>query len=405
VILITSACPAYGSASHSGSSLSAFGLTDEKFESSIKGYLNIPYRKGGASEKGMDCSGFVRTVYNRFFDIKLPYNAQAQFGFSDLEKIDPLDMQPGDLIFFTNNKKKKRITHVGVYISGRQFIHASSSQGVTVSSLDNRYWKKRFVGSKRHMILNANPDSDKIRVESALAIPVHENGMIRSYTRNDFHFNGLAVQNDVSPFDHTPFETHGLNYPSLSFYEIRYDHTLFDGFNVNLSASHERFDPLTAWPGFDFTARDTDYLPDASLPDPANRLGFKLASAFQPSNWFSITPSITFFDYSNENEDLLNAPQWTFGVNTLLSPINKQWSLSMLLQYSESDDLATAKSSYTRFSTLDLGIKLWFHLTDNLQFSIMGNHDIQTSAHGLQTDSLFMQSSSSNVFMMFDFSY
>jgi len=294
VILITSTCPAYGVASSSGSSLSAFGLTDQQFENNIKEYLNIPYRKGGASKNGMDCSGFVRTVYNRFFDIELPYNAHAQFGFSGLKKIDPLDMQPGDLIFFANNKKK-RINHVGVYVSGGQFIHASSSQGVTVSNLDDRYWKKRFVGSKRHMILNSNPDSDNIRVESSLAMPVYENGMIRSYTRNDFHFNSLAVQNDFNPFEHTSFEIHDLNYPSLSFYEIGYGHILFNGFNVNLSASHERFDSLTAWPGFDFSTQNTGYLPDAFLPDPAKRLGFKLASDLRPSNWFLITPSITYW--------------------------------------------------------------------------------------------------------------
>ncbi|MFV0437347.1 MAG: C40 family peptidase [Desulfopila sp.] len=147
-----------------GSPLTSFGFTDKQFENKVKEYLDIPYKLGGTSKKGMDCSGFSQTVYSKLFGIKLPHNSVQQFRLSALRKIDPTQLQPGDLIFFAN-KKKKRVNHVGVYISDRKFIHASLSRGITVSSLDNAYWKKRFAGSKRHIALNSKPEVLRIKSE------------------------------------------------------------------------------------------------------------------------------------------------------------------------------------------------------------------------------------------------
>ena len=404
-IIAASAFQASGMEGPSDSALFSYGLTDQQIKKRLKEYIGIPYRKGGMSKKGMDCSGFVRTVYTNFFDIELPNSARDQFGFAEFKKIEAPEMQPGDLIFFANNKKK-RISHVGVYLSDRQFIHASSSQGVTVSSLDDRYWKKRFVGSKRHKALNSKPDYDKIVSESILEIPIHQNGTFTGYARDEFRFNSFGTQNDLARLDNGSFEIRDLNYSLFYLYEIGYGHTVFDGYDVNLSAIHENFDVYTAWPGFEPSARNMSYPLDGSSPDTAYRLGLKLASAFRPGNWISITPSITYFDYSNKNEDLLNAPKWSFGLNTLVSPIHKQWSLSMLLQYSEGEDLTTAPSPYDNLSSLDMEIRLGINLNDNLQFSITGQHDRRTAAaYGLQKDSLPMQYDISNIFMMFDLSY
>jgi len=403
VILSTQTVQASGLAHQAGSLLSAFGLTDEQFEDKVKGYLGTPYRSGGTSRDGMDCSGFVKTVYDRFFGIDLPGSARAQFGFSELKKINSSDIQPGDLIFFANSKKK-RINHVGMYISEGQFIHASSTQGITVSSLDDNYWKKRIVGSKRHANLNSKLNTDELHFQSSLEIPVHEKGSIQAYTRDELRFNNLAIKQTPAPIDDSYFESHDLNYSSLSFYEIGYAHTLFDGFDVSFSASHEEFDLLDIWPGLDSSTWNSSTVFDDSLLNTGDRLGFKLTSALKPSNWFSITPSITYFDYSRENEDILNVPDWSLGLNTRLSPIHKQWSLSMLFQYSEGDDLAALNSRDNRFSAMDMEINLWINLTEKLQFSIMGQHDIRTSAYGNE-DSLFMQSPSNNLLMMFHCNY
>lgn len=163
VILAISAPLTFATGRQYGSPHTSFRFTDAQFERKVKEYLDVPYKPGGASRKGMDCSGFSRTVYSRLFGIELPHSSVDQFRSSALNKIDVKKLQPGDLIFFAN-KKKLKINHVGVYISDRQFIHASSSQGVTVSSLDDDYWRNRFVGSKRHVALNVAPKRDITRI-------------------------------------------------------------------------------------------------------------------------------------------------------------------------------------------------------------------------------------------------
>lgn len=147
-----------------GSPATSFRFNDKQFEKKVKEYLDVPYKVGGTTKKGMDCSGFSKTVYSKIFGIDLPHNSVDQFRLSALRKIDATQLQPGDLIFFAN--KKKRINHVGVYISDRRFIHASSSQGIVVSSLDDDYWRNRVIGSKRHVALSVTPKPGVIRIKS-----------------------------------------------------------------------------------------------------------------------------------------------------------------------------------------------------------------------------------------------
>ena len=77
----------------------------------------------------------------------------------------------------------------------------------------------------------------------------------------------------------------------------------------------------------------------------------------------------------------------------------------MLLQYSEKDDYKDITSPYSRFSSLDLAIRLGINISDNLQFSIMGEHDKRSTAYGISGDSVLLNSRTSNVSMSFDFSY
>ncbi len=148
-----------------GSSLSSLGISDQQFKDKVKEYLNIPYKLGGTSKNGMDCSGFSKTIYSKFFGIELPRRSVDQFRSTELRKIDTRKLQPGDLIFFMN-PKRKRVNHVGVYISDRHFIHASLSKGITVASLDSNYWKRRFVGSKRHASLYTTPTNKILKIRN-----------------------------------------------------------------------------------------------------------------------------------------------------------------------------------------------------------------------------------------------
>jgi cell wall-associated NlpC family hydrolase len=109
------------------------------------GLRGIPYRNGGATPSGFDCSGFVQYVFARA-GLLLPREVRDQFGFG--RTIDLEDVRAGDLVFFET--VGRGASHVGLAIGGDRFVHAPSSQGVVrVESFTARYWLTRFVGARR----------------------------------------------------------------------------------------------------------------------------------------------------------------------------------------------------------------------------------------------------------------
>lgn len=110
-------------------------------------FLDTPYRYGGTSPNGIDCSAFTGAVFKNSLHIDLPRSSSDQYTVG--QKIgNQEDLKFGDLVFF-QTRRRRSISHVGIYIGNRLFAHASSSQGVIVSSLDETYYKKRYVGAKR----------------------------------------------------------------------------------------------------------------------------------------------------------------------------------------------------------------------------------------------------------------
>jgi len=109
-----------------------------------KQWKNTPYKLGGLSKKGIDCSGFVHITYKERFGIVLPRTTtrQAQVG----TNITPQQLQAGDLVFFKTGFK---VRHVGIYIENGKFLHASTSKGVMISNINNRYWKKVYWKAMR----------------------------------------------------------------------------------------------------------------------------------------------------------------------------------------------------------------------------------------------------------------
>lgn len=107
-------------------------------------YLKTPYRFGGDSPKGFDCSGFVKFIYDKNGK-KLPRTADVQY--MQGKKVERSKLEPGDLVFFTTYAAGA--SHVGIYYGSGKFIHASSSRGVMISRLDETYWKPRYFGAKR----------------------------------------------------------------------------------------------------------------------------------------------------------------------------------------------------------------------------------------------------------------
>jgi cell wall-associated NlpC family hydrolase len=110
-------------------------------------YLDTPYRYGGTTDKGLDCSAFTGAVYRNSLQINLPRSSADQYGVG--EKLKSQDeLKFGDLVFF-KTRRRARVSHVGIYLGERLFAHASTSRGVIVSSLDETYYKKRYVGARR----------------------------------------------------------------------------------------------------------------------------------------------------------------------------------------------------------------------------------------------------------------
>lgn len=110
-------------------------------------FLNTPYKYGGTTERGIDCSAFTQKVYLNSIELQLPRTAREQFLIGEkISKDDVLDF--GDLVFF---KTKRRTTpsHVGIYIGENKFMHASRKKGVMVSSLEEKYWVPRYIGARR----------------------------------------------------------------------------------------------------------------------------------------------------------------------------------------------------------------------------------------------------------------
>jgi cell wall-associated NlpC family hydrolase len=111
-----------------------------------RSYLGTPYRSGGTSRNGVDCSGFVTAVY-RQFDIALPRTSLGQSAFG--ERISPSSLQAGDLVFFKTSRRQS-VSHVGIYMGQGKFIHASTrSHRVRIDDLEDDYFRKRFVVARR----------------------------------------------------------------------------------------------------------------------------------------------------------------------------------------------------------------------------------------------------------------
>ncbi|SDT33081.1 NlpC/P60 family protein [Paenibacillaceae bacterium GAS479] len=123
-------------------STSAFASTPD-LDSAIKKVIGTPYKYGGTTTAGFDCSGFVRHIFNQF-DVKLPRTSKTQAKIGT--KVDKSDLRPGDLVFF--NTSGKGISHAGIYVGDGKFAHASS-KGVRYTELSDSYYAKRYVTARR----------------------------------------------------------------------------------------------------------------------------------------------------------------------------------------------------------------------------------------------------------------
>ena len=129
----------YIGSSNSGSATAAAVIA------TAKKYIGVPYVWGGSSPSGFDCSGFVQYVFQQH-GIQLNRTASTQYQHGTY--VSRSNLQPGDLVFFQDTYTTG-ISHLGIYIGNGEFIHASSSKGVTISQLSNSYWNSHYYGARR----------------------------------------------------------------------------------------------------------------------------------------------------------------------------------------------------------------------------------------------------------------
>jgi murein DD-endopeptidase / murein LD-carboxypeptidase len=127
-------------------------LTNVSLYKAIDDWYGTRYRYGGTTHRGIDCSAFMQVLGEYAFGWMLPRTARAQYAFS--QRINKEELKEGDLVFFNTTGG---ISHVGMYLQNGKFVHSSSSQGVSISSLEDQYWKARFIGARRP---TANEDEE-----------------------------------------------------------------------------------------------------------------------------------------------------------------------------------------------------------------------------------------------------
>ena len=112
-------------------------------------FLGVPYRRGGSNiDRGFDCSGFTRHVFEMSLGLVLPRRASEQAASAGLLSIKRDELKPGDLVFF--NTMRRTFSHVGIYVGDGKFIHAPKPGGeVRVEDMRAAYWNLRFTGARR----------------------------------------------------------------------------------------------------------------------------------------------------------------------------------------------------------------------------------------------------------------
>ena len=119
---------------------------EKQLRSHVRQWRGTPHRMGGGSRRGIDCSGFVQRLYQDIFHRQIPRSTALQV--KSGRPITKNKLSTGDLVFFKLPYKGR---HVGIYLGQSEFAHASTSKGVTISSLEDDYWHRNYWTARRYM--------------------------------------------------------------------------------------------------------------------------------------------------------------------------------------------------------------------------------------------------------------
>ena len=145
VAVLLSACSANNTAKNMHPETRAVGSETSSLQASQDEFENlVRYRLGGSTKKGIDCSGFVQRTFREQFGLELPRSTYEQQEMG--KSVSRSNLRTGDLVLFRAGSTGR---HVGIYIGNNQFVHASTSSGVIISSMNEPYWKKRYNEARR----------------------------------------------------------------------------------------------------------------------------------------------------------------------------------------------------------------------------------------------------------------
>ena len=115
----------------------------------VNQWIGTPYRLGGLSKQAVDCSGFTMNIYSQAFNMSIPRTSDGQYYKYGKSAVDDHARKEGDLVYFNTLRNGKPVSHVGIWLDEKRFVHASSSKGVIIANINDTYYRTRYVGANR----------------------------------------------------------------------------------------------------------------------------------------------------------------------------------------------------------------------------------------------------------------
>ncbi|MFJ5623520.1 S-layer homology domain-containing protein [Peribacillus loiseleuriae] len=185
-------------------------------------YLNVPYKWGGSTPSGFDCSGFILYVFNKV-GIKLPQGSDSQYAYGT--NVSKAELKPGDLVFFKDTYKAG-ISHTGIYIGSYSFISATNS-GVKIDSInDPYYWGEKYAGAKRII-------DDTVKAETITTMPAGQYYDVPHDFWAYSQINSLSKAGIINGYDSSMFM------PNKKVTRAEVAKMLSDTFHLSPSTNHQ----------------------------------------------------------------------------------------------------------------------------------------------------------------------
>jgi cell wall-associated NlpC family hydrolase len=310
-------------------------------EREIGKFLGMRYRFGGEGQGGYDCSGLIREVYSNLYGINLPHSSVEQSRLGIMQSVPGDDLKTGDLLFFGGSGRGNRVSHVGMYLAGGYFFHAARSEGVTISRIDESYWKKRHMFSKRVRGLDIGEEDEEEDADLDRALKQYSAAFAL----------GAGEQSEmVSVLDGGIKVNDSLE-------------LVLSGFFLNALDDNPQNEDPESLPALQNTV--------ASEPE----TGFRLAAVISPLEWFKLIPSMTQFDRSGEDDSRDRGFQ-KLGLETWFMFPYSNLALFMAARADNQNDLFEQPLAVApNWETVDVALGLHYSLSDSLRFSIWGTRN------------------------------